>query len=815
MNRIETLFHRALKLEVGERELFLADLRGSDPGLANEVESLISAHFESENPVGSPAYQAAASLIVNQTEDLTGRWINQYCILGRLGRGGMGEVYRARDTRLNREVALKVLTETFVNGIDRLNRFRREAQVLASLNHPNIAGIHDLLESEGKQVLVLELVEGPTLADRLRQGPLPLAEALTVALKIAEALQSAHKKGIIHRDLKPANIKIRPDGEVRVLDFGLAKQVQGSGAESESQAATWMHSTTVKGVILGTPGYMSPEQAVGEQADIRSDVFSFGAVVYEMLTRRRAFSGDTMAALLQSVLTANPVSPKRLRPEIPADLDAAVMTALSKDRDERQQDMNQLCSLLSRLTTSVSQQSSRRVSPAIEWWSNAIWRSKNWSIDNKRTVFSAIILALLLVLGSVGWWAFQQRRHRGADSVGSQTYVNSGASAYELFEQGLKLLERYDKRENIDEAVQAFNAALAKEETYAPAYAGLGLAYAVKFQFNRDSSLLDLAVHNALRSVQLNEQLAISRVSLGRGYVARKELDLAEAELKQAVVLESGNSQAYRGLADLEKARNNVTEAERHYKTAIELRPDDWDLHFALGTFLYGLSRYKEAENAFNKAGELAPDCYMVHRNLGAVYNAQGRFAEASAAFQKSLQISPNASVYSNLGTSLFFQGLYQESVAAMEKAVELGANNYQTWANLGDAYRQMPGKENDAREAFQTAAKLVRDLSPKPNDAELQSRLAVYLAKIGEHQAALNLARVVEGLKTNPAVLARLVLVYEICGRRAQALNSLAAALEQKYSLEEIKRDPDLLEMRKDPNYHKLVVRFSNRPTK
>jgi serine/threonine-protein kinase len=205
----------------------------------------------------------------------------------------------------------------------------------------------------------------------------------------------------------------------------------------------------------------------------------------------------------------------------------------------------------------------------------------------------------------------------------------------------------------------------------------------------------------------------------------------------------------------------------------------------------------------------------MVHRNLGAVYNAQGRFAEASAAFQKSLQISPNASVYSNLGTSLFFQGLYQESVAAMEKAVELGANNYQTWANLGDAYRQMPGKENDAREAFQTAAKLVRDLSPKPNDAELQSRLAVYLAKIGEHQAALNLARVVEGLKTNPAVLARLVLVYEICGRRAQALNSLAAALEQKYSLEEIKRDPDLLEMRKDPNYHKLVVRFSNRPTK
>jgi serine/threonine-protein kinase len=360
-----------------------------------------------------------------------------------------------------------------------------------------------------------------------------------------------------------------------------------------------------------------------------------------------------------------------------------------------------------------------------------------------------------------------------------------------------------------------FNAALAKDQNYAPAYAGLGLANALKFQFNRDSSLLDLAVHNALRSVQLNEQLAISRVSLGRAYVARKEFDLAEAELNRALTLEQGNAQAYRGLADLAKARNNASEAERNYKTAVQLREDDWDLHFALGTFFYGVSRYKEAENALNKAGELAPDCYMVHRNLGVVYNSQGRFAEAAAAFQKSLQINPRASTYSNLGTSLFFQGLYQESVAAMEKAVAMAANNYETWANLGDAYRQVPGKEEEAKVAFQTAAKLVRDLKPKSNDAELQSRLAVYLAKTGEQRAALDLARVVEGLKTNPAVLARLVLVYEICGRRAQALDSLEAALKQGFSLEDIKRDPELLEMRKDPNYHKLVVRFSNRPTK
>jgi serine/threonine-protein kinase len=188
----------------------------------------------------------------------------------------------------------------------------------------------------------------------------------------------------------------------------------------------------------------------------------------------------------------------------------------------------------------------------------------------------------------------------------------------------------------------------------------------------------------------------------------------------------------------------------------------------------------------------------------------QGRFAEASAEFQKALQINPSASTYSNLGTSLFFQGLYQQSIAAMEKAVELGANNYQTWANLGDAYRQTTGNEGKAREAFSAAIQLVRnELASKRNDPQLLSRLAVYLAKTGEKQAALDQAKAVEGLNTNASIRARLVLVYEICGRRQQALDALAAALRQGYSLEEISRDPELLEMRMDPKYRKLVVQF------
>src|SRR5262245_739576 len=207
----------------------------------------------------------------------------------------MGEVYRARDTKLNRDVALKVLPESFATDVERLARFKREAQLLASLNHPNIGAIYGLEDSDGVQALVLELVEGPTLADRIAQGPLPVDEALPVAKQIAEALETAHEQGIIHRDLKPANIKLRPDGSVTVLDFGLAKARE----PVDMMAAGASHSPTITspamtqaGIILGTASYMSPEQARGRAVDKRADIWAFGCVLYEMLTGSPAFAGD-------------------------------------------------------------------------------------------------------------------------------------------------------------------------------------------------------------------------------------------------------------------------------------------------------------------------------------------------------------------------------------------------------------------------------------------------------------------------------------------------------------------------------------------
>ena len=233
-----------------------------------------------------------------------GSRLGHYQITTLIGEGGMGQVYQATDTKLNRQVALKILPEAFASDPDRLARFQREAQVLASLNHPNIAAIHGIEEgeAEGTRALVPELVEGTTLADRIRQGGIPVDEALPIAKQIAEALEAAHEAGVIHRDLKPANIKVKSDGTVKVLDFGLAKALDPSPEGDPSQSPTLTAAATQMGVVMGTAAYMSPEQAAGQVADKRSDIWSFGVVLYEMLTGQRLFTGKTVSHVLAKVL---------------------------------------------------------------------------------------------------------------------------------------------------------------------------------------------------------------------------------------------------------------------------------------------------------------------------------------------------------------------------------------------------------------------------------------------------------------------------------------------------------------------------------
>jgi Tol biopolymer transport system component len=273
-----------------------------------------------------------------------GTRLGPYEILAPLGAGGMGEVFRARDTRLDREVAVKTLPLSFAADADRLARFAREAKLLAQLNHPNIAQVHGLEETGGLRALVMELVPGPTLAERIGGGPLPLDEALAIARQIADALDAAHEKGIVHRDLKPANVKVKADGAVKVLDFGLAKALEPDAGAEPSGSPNLMHSPTLTaartelGVILGTAAYMAPEQARGHVVDKRADIWAFGAVLYEMLTGQRAFAGDTVSDTLAAVLRADP-DWDRLPVETPPAVRRLLARCLDRDRKKRLHDI--------------------------------------------------------------------------------------------------------------------------------------------------------------------------------------------------------------------------------------------------------------------------------------------------------------------------------------------------------------------------------------------------------------------------------------------------------------------------------------------
>jgi rhodanese-related sulfurtransferase len=293
-----------------------------------------------------------------------GTLLGPYEILAPLGVGGMGEVYRGHDTKLHRDVAIKVLLPAVANDPDRLARFGREAQVLAALNHPNIAHIHGLEESGGILALVMELVEGEDLSQRIARGALPLDEALPIARQIAEALDAAHEQGIIHRDLKPANIKVRPDGVVKVLDFGLAKALDpagGSSTDAMNSPTLTAHATRM-GVILGTAAYMSPEQARGKSVDKRADIWAFGVVVFEMLTGRRAFEGEMASDVLAKLIEREP-DWTALDGSVPPRLRELLRRCLKKDPKARLRDVGEARLWIDELLSGVTEETGPAVIP--------------------------------------------------------------------------------------------------------------------------------------------------------------------------------------------------------------------------------------------------------------------------------------------------------------------------------------------------------------------------------------------------------------------------------------------------------------------
>jgi eukaryotic-like serine/threonine-protein kinase len=381
---IENAYHIARSLPTEERSRFLAERSELDSGMRRAVESLLVVDAVPSGFLD----EMGATLAAQWTSEAPFRQsIGSYEVLERIDSGGMADVYRARDPVLKREVALKVLPPRFMVDRDRLARFKREAEILAALNHPNIAAIYGFEESDGVQALVLELVEGPTLADRIAHGPIPFNDAISIARQLVDALEAAHERGVIHRDLKPANIKVRADGTVKVLDFGLAKALDPalSARDAMNVSPTVTSADAVRmGIVLGTAAYMSPEQAKGRPADKRSDVWAFGCVLYEMVTGTRAFGGENISDTLASVLRDAP-DWTAWPDDVPSSFRALVEGCLQKDRQDRIADVSTARFVMNEgriLYTSV---------PAPGFTRRSVWKT------------AVLVTVIASIAGFVGW----------------------------------------------------------------------------------------------------------------------------------------------------------------------------------------------------------------------------------------------------------------------------------------------------------------------------------------------------------------------------------------------------------------------------
>jgi serine/threonine protein kinase/Tol biopolymer transport system component len=412
--QVKAIFNSAIRYLPEQRDSFLSEACSGDTRLRSEVESLIASHERSGEFIDEPAYQDAAWLADEKAELKAGQAIGSYQVLSFISRGGMGEVYLAQDQRLSRKVALKLLPVSFTTDIDRLRRFEQEARAASALNHPNIITIYEIQEFEGSHVIATEFVEGETLRQRLSRARLSLSETLNIAIQIADALSAAHKAGIVHRDIKPENVMLRPDGYVKVLDFGLAKLSEQASPLVSSEAPT-IQVRTGSGIVIGTAGYMSPEQARGLAVDGRSDIFSLGAMMYEMITLQKPFHGETPSDTLASILKTEPPSVSQIKPGIPPELNRIVSKTLRKDREERYQVVKDLWLDLKSLkqelefqeklerstmpdSTDSGATSPLPVAQTTEPRSAITTISESLSIEIKRHKFGAAVALLALVL---------------------------------------------------------------------------------------------------------------------------------------------------------------------------------------------------------------------------------------------------------------------------------------------------------------------------------------------------------------------------------------------------------------------------------
>ena len=597
---VKSIHQSALDLDPSARAAFVDASCGGDEALRREVESLLTYASEAESFLERPAVDIAPTPPGESHEArLVGGTISHYQVLSLLGAGGMGAVYLARDPRLDRTVALKILPGELAADADRMRRFTREAKAASALNHPNVATIHDVGESDGISFIVMEHVEGETLLARIGRRMTP-REVVDIAVQAADALDLAHAKGITHRDIKPANLMLTHRGVVKVLDFGVAKVARSD--ESTLNGDWTVEPVTAVGSVVGSGPYMSPEQIVGGDVDSRSDVFSLGVVIYQMATGQLPFSGSTRAEMKDRILHAAPDTMMRLNPDTPLELERITLKCLDKRTDDRYQSARELLSDL--------------------------WPLKRRLDANvARAMPDAARLELLRRSGS----------HPGAAAVAPAvaddaaiTDVPRASEASELVARGWAHLRSASFSE-ISDAVSAFQAATVIDPTYAAAYAGL--AHAKIDQANDRHVLVEAfgdAKAAALRAVALDHESADAQAALGLVMlVAEWDWIAAERSFQRALAINPNHAEAYLHYGTLMEALGDLERGFQLKLKGLECDSTSALAHVQIAGSFWFQRRYDDVIVWANKALDRNPQHLVARQELAAAYWKMGDLERA------------------------------------------------------------------------------------------------------------------------------------------------------------------------------------------